>query len=164
MISLPQDNRLTPTPALPPSYAVLAGACEEPGIKDVAAKMKVSAALAYKWCEPTGPDASGTANPLDRTLQLCLVTQSVEPARWLCASLGGFYVESPRIAPRDIEDMALCQGVGEMLTEFTELLTAITTAGREVDATEAVTIRGKVEDLKHDLERFAVACELGHFG
>jgi len=52
------------------SYDVIRQAVEEPGVKAVAAALKVSPALVYKWCEPPAstddPDQSGAKNPLDR--------------------------------------------------------------------------------------------------
>ena len=52
------------------SYDVIRKAIDEPGVKAVAARLRVSAALVYKWCEPQpdseDPDQSGARNPLDR--------------------------------------------------------------------------------------------------
>src|SRR5690606_31885366 len=60
------------------SYEVIRQAVEEPGVKAVAAALKVSAALVYKWCEPpadeSDPDQSGAKNPLDRAREMYQIT------------------------------------------------------------------------------------------
>ena len=47
----------------------------------MAAALKVSAALVYKWCEPPAenadPDQSGAKNPLDRVREMYLLTKDV---------------------------------------------------------------------------------------
>ena len=50
------------------SHEVLHDAAEKIGVKALAAKLRLSPALIYKWCEeadPADPDASGNKNPLD---------------------------------------------------------------------------------------------------
>src|SRR3712207_8639054 len=51
----------------------------EPGVKAVAAALKVSPALVYKWCEAPAdsedPDQSGAKNPLDRVREMYLLTK-----------------------------------------------------------------------------------------
>ena len=57
------------------SYDVIRQAVDEPGVKAVAAALKVSSALVYKWCEAPSeagdPDQSGTKNPLARGRESC---------------------------------------------------------------------------------------------
>ena len=78
------------------SYDVIRQAVEEPGVKAVAAALKVSAALVYKWCEPPAekedPDQSGTKNPLDRVREMYGLTKDIRLVRWLCNEAGGFFV------------------------------------------------------------------------
>ena len=56
------------------SFDVIRQAVDEPGVKAVAAALKVSPALVYKWCEPPAdahdPDQSGAKNPLDRVREI----------------------------------------------------------------------------------------------
>ena len=52
------------------SFEVIRQAVDEPGVKAVAAALKVSPALVYKWCEPPAeaddPDQSGAKNVTSR--------------------------------------------------------------------------------------------------
>ncbi len=61
------------------SYEVIQKAVEEPGVKAVAAALKVSQALVYKWCEPPAdsedPEQSGAKNPLDRVREMYALTK-----------------------------------------------------------------------------------------
>src|SRR5688572_14655470 len=77
------------------SYDVIREAVREPGVKAVAAALKVSPALVYKWCEqPAGtddPEQSGARNPLDRVDLLYQLTKDIHIVRYLCNRAGGFY-------------------------------------------------------------------------
>src|SRR5438552_10245492 len=81
------------------SYEVIRQATDEPGVKAVAAALKVSPALVYKWCEPPAeaddPDQSGAKNPLDRVREMYMLTKDIRLVRWLCNEAGGFYVSNP---------------------------------------------------------------------
>src|SRR5690349_3864035 len=81
------------------SYDVIRTAVDEPGVKSVAAALRVSPALIYKWCEPpadeSDPDQSGAKNPLDRVREMYLLTKDIRLIRWLCNEAGGFYVSNP---------------------------------------------------------------------
>ena len=81
------------------SYEVIRSAVDEPGVKAVAAALKVSPALVYKWCEPPAdsedPDQSGAKNPLDRVREMYMLTKDIRLVRWLCNEAGGFYVSNP---------------------------------------------------------------------
>src|SRR4029077_3355309 len=81
------------------SYEVIRQAVDEQGVKAVAAALKVSPALVYKWCEPpadeSDPDQSGAKNPLDRVREMYLLTKDIRLIRWLCNEAGGFYVSNP---------------------------------------------------------------------
>ena len=77
------------------SYEVIRQAVDEPGVKAVAAALKVSPALVYKWCEPPAeaddPDQSGAKNPLDRVREMYMLTKDIRLVRWLCNEAGGFF-------------------------------------------------------------------------
>src|SRR5689334_25053600 len=81
------------------SYEVIRQAVDEPGVKAVAAALKVSPALVYKWCEQPAdtedPDQSGAKNPLDRVRELFVLTKDIRMNRWLCNVDGGFYLPKP---------------------------------------------------------------------
>src|SRR5579862_2702342 len=83
------------------SYDVIRQAVEERGVKAVAAALKVSPALVYKWCEPPSeagdPDQSGTKNPLDRVREIYQLTRDIRVVRWLCNEAGGFFVPDPEV-------------------------------------------------------------------
>ena len=152
------------------SYDVIRAAVDEPGVKAVAAALKVSPALVYKWCEPPGdgddPEQSGAKNPLDRVRDMYLLTKDIKLIRWLCNEAGGFFVSNPvPELPKFVEANIFNETRG-MVREFSELLDAVTESVEDdpgIDPSEADVIRQKWEDLKACLERFVIRCEKGHF-
>jgi hypothetical protein len=152
------------------SYDVIRQATEEPGVKAVAAALKVSPALVYKWCESTseGDEAeqSGAKNPLDRVREMYLLTKDIRLIRWLCNEAGGFFVSNPVPELRKSLDETIFAETRAMVRDFSELLDTITESVEGdscVDSDEADKIRQKWEDLKACVERFAVACEKGQY-
>ena len=152
------------------SYDVIQKAVDEPGVKAVAAALKVSQALVYKWCEPPAdsedPEQSGAKNPLDRVREMYALTKDIRLIRWLCNQAGGFYVSNPVPELRKSIDEQIYSETRGMVREFSELLDAVTTAVEDdpyVDADEADEIRQKWEDLKATAERFVLACESGRY-
>ncbi|HEX8340290.1 MAG TPA: phage regulatory CII family protein [Tepidisphaeraceae bacterium] len=153
------------------SHEVIKNAVEEPGVKAVAATLKVSAALVYKWCEPPAdpgdPDQSGARNPLDRVRDLYTVTRDIRLVRWLCNQAGGFFVANP--APADKShgrDHAFYVQTRGLVRDFSHLLDTVTESvedDQSVDDHEAEQIRQRWEDLKANLEHFVTLCETGHF-
>ena len=153
------------------SYEVIRQATEEPGVKAVAAALHVSAALVYKWCEPPesseDPDASGAKNPLDRVRELYHITKDIHLIRYLCHEAGGFFVSHPEVPARSKSlDEHIFTETRSMVREFSELLDTVTeslekTPGIQIE--EAGEIRQKWEDLKSCVERFVIACEMGHY-
>ena len=152
------------------SHEVIRGAVEEPGVKAVAARLKVSAALVYKWCEPpesaSDPDQSGARNPLDRVREMYDITQDVHLIRWVCNAAGGFFVPNPRLDPGHTIDQDIYRQTRHLVRDFSELLEAVSESMDDdnyVDEEEAEVIRQKWEDLKASVEHFVVLCEAGHF-
>ena len=152
------------------SYDVIRQAVDEPGVKAVAAALKVSPALVYKWCEPPAddadPDQSGAKNPLDRVREMYLLTKDIRLIRWLCNEAGGFYVSNPVPDLRKGLDELIFSETRSMVREFSELLDTVTESVEDepgIDADEADQIRQKWEDLKACLEKFVIRCEKGHY-
>ena len=152
------------------SYEVIRNATDEPGVKAVAAALKVSAALVYKWCEPPetseDPDASGAKNPLDRVREMYLQTKDIRLIRWLCNEAGGFFVSNPVPEIRKSLDENIFTESRGTVREFSELLDTVTESGETspgIDPTEADRIREKWEDLKACVERFVLSCGRGHY-
>jgi hypothetical protein len=150
------------------SYEVIQKAVDEPGVKAVAAALKVSQALVYKWCEPPAdsedPDQSGAKNPLDRVREMYALTKDIRLVRWLCNEAGGFFVSNPDLELRKSFDEAIFGETREMVREFSELLDTITESAETepgIVPDEADDIREKWEDLKAVVERFVIACEKG---
>jgi hypothetical protein len=153
------------------SFEVIRQAVDEMGVKAVAASLKVSPALVYKWCEPPAehddPDQSGAKNPLDRVRELFMKTRDVHLIRWLCNQAGGFFVPNPGVEPGLSIEETFVHETRTMVREFSELLDAVTgsTEGdAAVDQSEADRIRQRWEDLKACVEHFVVCCEKGFFG
>ena len=152
------------------SYEVIRQAVDEPGVKAVAAALKVSPALVYKWCEPPAdeadPDQSGAKNPLDRVREMYMLTKDIGLIRWLCNQAGGFFISNPqRDADKSLDESVFAE-TRAMVRDFSELLDTITasleaTPGINID--EADAIRQKWEDLKSLVERFVIGCEKGFF-
>ena len=111
------------------SYDVIRTAVDEPGVKSVAAALKVSPALIYKWCEPpadeSDPDQSGAKNPLDRVREMYLLTKDIRLIRWLCNEAGGFFVSNPVPEIRKSTDEAVYVETRAMFRDFSELLDAV---------------------------------------
>ncbi|MGD0141445.1 MAG: phage regulatory CII family protein [Tepidisphaeraceae bacterium] len=152
------------------SYEIMRNAVEDLGVKAVAAGLKVSAALVYKWCEPPAehldPDASGAKNPLDRIRELYLLTKDIHLIRWLCNEAGGFFAANPVPDLRKSPDETIFDETREMVRDFSELLEAVTKSledAQRVNTEEADRIRQKWEDLKACAERFVMSCEEGLF-
>lgn len=144
---------------------------EEPGVKAVAATLKVSPALVYKWCEPPAVDGdmdnSGAKNPLDRVKEMYTVTKDIRLVRWLCNQAGGFFVANPA-APEGKKDFDrnIFNETRGMVREYSQLLDEITAAldnDPGIDSNEAVAIRQRWENLKSMVERFVIRCERGHY-
>jgi len=151
------------------SYEVIRQAVEEPGVKAVAAALKVSPALVYKWCEPPAekdPDQSGARNPLDRVRQMYSLTKDIRLVRWLCNEAGGFFVANPDPDIRKSPDQSIFAETRAMVRDFSEFLDAVTESVEDdpgIDPDEAEVIRQKWEDLKACVERFVIAAEHGHY-
>lgn len=152
------------------SHEVIRQAVDEPGVKAVAAALKVSPALVYKWCEPPAdsedPEQSGAKNPLDRVREMYLLTKDIRLVRWLCNEAGGFFVANPVPELRKSPDETIFAETRSMVREFSELLDAVTESVEDdtiIDPQEADLIRQKWEDLKASAERFVISCEKGHY-
>ena len=104
------------------SYEVIQKAVDEPGVKSVAAALKVSQALIYKWCEPPAdsddPDQSGAKNPLDRVREMYALTKDIRLVRWLCNEAGGFFVANPDPELRKSYDEAIFGETRSMVRDF----------------------------------------------
>jgi len=150
------------------SYEIIRNATDEAGVKSIAAGLKVSSALVYKWCEPAAeqddPEASGAKNPLDRVRELYLLTKDIRLIRWLCNEAGGFFAPNPVPDLRKSPDETIFDETRVMVRDFSELLDAVTESlegDQQVDPEEADRIRQKWEDLKACAERFVLSCEKG---
>ena len=136
----------------------------------MAAALRVSPALVYKWCEPPAdvddPDQSGARNPLDRVREMYLLTKDIRLVRWLCNEAGGFFVSNPVPELRKSLDENIFAETRGMVREFSELLDTVTESVENkpgIDVREADEIRQKWEDLKACVERFVISCEHGHY-
>jgi len=152
------------------SYEVIRQAVEEPGVKTVAAALKVSSALVYKWCEAPAekedPDQSGAKNPLDRVREMYQLTKDIRLIRWLCNDAGGFFVASPKPETTKSLDESIFIETRGMVRDFSELLETVTESMENepgIDTEEADRIRQKWEDLKACVEKFVLSCERGHY-
>jgi hypothetical protein len=110
------------------SHEILRRAAEPIGVKALAAKLRLSPAMVYKWCQESSkedPDASGARNPLDRIAEVYRATGSTDVINWLCHEAGGFFVKHPAIDTQDL-DTELLQNTQRMVTQFSKLLLTVT--------------------------------------
>lgn len=148
------------------SYEVLKRAADIVGVKALAAELRLSPALVYKWCQewdPNDPDASGARNPLDRVSDIVRITGDREVVRWLCHEAGGFLVSNPSEPPIDV-GTELLVNTQRLVKEFSQLLLTVTKSiedDGEIEPMEADRIRNAWELFKGTVEAFTVACERG---
>lgn len=150
------------------SWEVLREAADRIGVKALAAKLNLSTALVYKWCQESpreDPAGSGARNPLDRLREIYDATDDERVINWLCNSAGGFFVLNPRVEPGEQEEHLLAS-TQRMVEEFGGLLG---TVGRSIENDgqitddEADNIRQAWERLKTQAEKLTVACERGMY-
>lgn len=150
------------------SYEVLREAADKVGVKMLAAKLRISPALVYKWCEESDaedPDASGSLNPLDRLREIVQLTGHIPVVSWLCQQAHGFFVHNPEKFSHDI-DADLLQSTQHLVQAFSELLNDVSESVANdgaIDLKEADRIRRDWEELKTIAETFVVACERGAY-
>jgi len=150
------------------SYEVLRRAIDSVGVKSVAAGLRLSPAMIYKWCQESvqkDPDASGARNPLDRVAEVVKATGDTEVVNWLCHEADGFFVSNPEPFDHDL-DTELLVNTQKMVTEFSNLLLTVTRSiedDGQIEPKEADQIRGAWEVLKSTAESFTVACERGAY-
>lgn len=151
------------------SWQVLHEAIDPVGVKLVAARLRLSSALVYKWCqEPhqSDPDASGVLNPLDRLRIIFDATRDPRIINWLCHQAGGFYV--PNACPPASVDRGeqLLGTTQRVVQDFGQLLTDISRSIENdglITPGEADTIRQAWETLKSHAECFVTSCERGNY-
>jgi hypothetical protein len=150
------------------SHEVLKRAADRIGVKSLAAALRLSPAMVYKWCQdydPADPDASGARNPLDRLADVLRATGDTEVVNWLCQEAGGFFVPHPPAETHDA-DVQLLINTQRLVQEFSHLLMTVTHSIEDdglIEPYEADRIRAAWEPLKATIESFAVACEQGVF-
>ena len=147
------------------SHIVIKDAVQELGIKRVAADLKVSPSLLYKWCEPRQYSDSGAANPLDRVADLYRITGDPRLIAWTCQQMDCFPVRNPPAAKAELPK-SLIKSTQIILREFSDLLEDVSDSIEDdgsVDNQEAKAIREHWERLKHLTESFIVSCEAGHY-
>jgi hypothetical protein len=151
------------------SHEILKEAIGNMGAKRLASEMGVSTPLIYKWCskppEDITDEASGATNPLDRVYAICQHTESIQPVRWLCKQMKGYFVMNPLIEG-DSTNKEYIAYTQKILQEFTTLLHSISESISNdgiIDDDEGEQIREKWDFLKEHGEEFVTSCENGLF-
>lgn len=148
------------------SHEVLRRAVDSIGVKAVAADLRLSTALVYKWCQewdPDDPDASGARNPLDRVADIVRLTADRDVVNWLCHEAGGFFVSNLSEPPSAVSTELLVN-TQRLVKEFSQLLLTVTKSiedDGQIEPAEADRIRSAWELFKGTVEAFTVACERG---
>jgi hypothetical protein len=146
------------------SHELLREVFQKCSAKQVAAEMGLSLSMIYKWAEPpTGPDASGTVNPLDRIEALQRISRDPRIVQWICQHSGGFFIKNPKL--HNAHPEFLIPATNEIIQEFADLLAVIANAvaDNQITVAESADIRGRWEELKSVTEGFVVCCEQGNF-
>jgi hypothetical protein len=146
------------------SHELLREVFQKCSAKQVAAEMGLSLSMIYKWAEPpTGPDASGTVNPLDRIEALQRISRDPRIVQWICQRSGGFFIKNPKL--HNAHPEFLIPATNEIIQEFADLLAVIANAvaDNQITVAESADIRGRWEELKSVTEGFVVCCEEGNF-
>ena len=149
----------------PESHQAIKEAVRELGAKQVAAELKLSPSLLYKWCEPRLFSDSGAANPLDRIADLYRVTGDRRLVAWVCRQADSFPVQNPP-APDPRQPVPPIKSTQVILREFSELLKDVSDSidnDGVIDQKESLAIRQHWEKLKQLAESFIVACEAGRY-
>jgi hypothetical protein len=150
------------------SWQVLREAVDRVGVKAVAAKLGVSTALVYKWCQESPRDddaASGARNPLDRLEEIYSLTRDADIINWLCQIADGFFVANPKVEPGEAEENLLGT-TQRMVEKFGHLLSNVSRSVEndgQISHEEAQIIRQTWESLKTTAECFVAACEKGMY-
>ena len=152
------------------SHEALKKAVAKVGAKQVAADMKLSTSLVYKWCQPTAADASATGlsgarNPLDRVKALLESTGDADVVQWLSEQAGGFFVRDPEVSGCRV-DAEYIANTQRIIEDFSKLLRVVSQAiadDGKVDPNESRRIRTEWQRLKQYGEAFVCACERGLF-
>jgi len=150
------------------SHEVLRRAAEPIGVKALAAQLRLSPAMVYKWCQESNkddPDASGARNPLDRLVEIHRATDCIDVVNWLCHEADGFFVSNPKPLTQDLAT-ELLQHTQRLVSEFGKLLLTVTHSIQDdgmIEPREADDIRAAWENLKSTAESFSVACERGAY-
>lgn len=152
------------------SCEVLKKAIEPVGAKSLAADLKLSTSIVYKWCEDPLKDidkfqSSGAINPLDRIKQIYDKTRNIEVINWICRVANGYFVQNALIDEPSL-DVCLFKNTQKLIKEFSETLEEISESfdnDNRITRKEAGKIRVKWENLKSLGEGFVFACELGKF-
>ncbi|MBI4580863.1 MAG: hypothetical protein HY718_14235 [Planctomycetes bacterium] len=150
------------------SDEVLRQATDKIGVKALAAELKLSPALVYKWCQPfdpEDPDSSGARNPLDRLAQIVHLTGDMDVVNWLCRQAGGFFAPNPEVDVRNFHTDLLV-GTQQLVKEFSDMLEEVSRSIADDGAIavhEATRIRKHWETLKRVAESFVVGSESGLF-
>ncbi|MBW7905220.1 MAG: hypothetical protein LC135_05735 [Phycisphaerae bacterium] len=148
------------------SWEVLRNATERVGVKALAARLNLSAALVYKWCQESpgdDPTASGARNPLDRIKVIYDLTGDADLVNWICHAAGGFFVKNPQVTP-GAADREMLGATQRVVQQFGELLASISRSIENdgvITTDEAEHIRQHWEALKMHAEKFVTACEQG---
>lgn len=143
-------------------------ASERVGVKVLAAKLNLSTAMVYKWCQESpreDPGSSGARNPLDRVKEIYDITADARLINWLCMACEGFFVPNPSVQPGEAEEKLLGT-TQRMVEDFGQLLAAVSGSVEndgQITAEEADRIRQTWESLKNSAECFVVACERGMY-
>ena len=150
------------------SNEVLKEAADRIGVKALAADLRLSPALVYKWCqpyEPDNPDSSGARNPLDRLADVVEATGDVDVVNWLCQRVHGFFTPNPKVDAKHL-DIELLMGTQRLVKEFSDMLEEVSRSIADdgvIELAEAGRIRRHWETLKRVAEGFVVAGESGLF-
>ena len=144
------------------SYQVLKEAIKPQGAKFVAESMGLSASILFKWSQ-SEYNSGSTPDPLQRVSELYEITGDDRIINHVCNAANGFFVKNATVEGE--VDTELVKTTQVILTEFSEMLMAITEgrADGDISPDEAIRIRSEWEDMKRVTEGFVLGCESGQY-
>ena len=145
------------------SHEVLREALRKTTPKAVAAELRVSLSLVYKWAEKPSETGSGSRNPLDRLMEIIELSGDSGITEWLCRQQGGYFVKDPDVSLRKLDHVL--PATQQIIGQFSDLLNQISGAAEDhsVSENEADEIRQCWDNLKSYAEGFVRDCENGEF-
>ncbi|MDD3117599.1 MAG: hypothetical protein PHQ27_00320 [Victivallales bacterium] len=139
------------------SKTAMRQACEQAGVKNVAAALNVSQTALYNQIND-----KNRSDPLQRFVDFVNACGDDMPLHWACEECNGVFIRNPDI--RVDPDTSVNQSISDSLKKFSDVIREISVAisDQHITPDEAESIRQEWEGLKTLMEAFVLSCEFGY--